>query len=107
MALDSKFANLADRFKVNRVSCILIDETQVQIGKDKAWVWLAFEPYKRAFLGFHISWTRKQPNCLAFLKKAQGINMALSLFILIEALWYPLACKWARLIIAMAMNGRI
>ncbi|MEM3522016.1 MAG: hypothetical protein QXD78_03100 [Candidatus Bathyarchaeia archaeon] len=39
-------------FKPNSIECILIDETQIKIGKLKAWVWLVFEPYRRVFLGF-------------------------------------------------------
>jgi len=86
-----KFANLADRFKVNRVSCILIDETQVQIGKDKACVWLAFKPYKRAFLGFHISWNSL--SAWLFLRRLRGIHW------LVNGLGLS--------IIVMVMNGRI
>jgi len=89
-----KFANLANRVKVNRVSCILIDETQVQIGKDKAWVWLAFKPYKRAFLGFHISWNSLSAWLfLRRLRRKYGFKPIYTN----GGLWYPLACKWARL----------
>ncbi|MEM3754944.1 MAG: hypothetical protein QXE19_04580 [Candidatus Bathyarchaeia archaeon] len=32
-----RFAWIADRFKPNSIECILIDETEVQIGKLKEW----------------------------------------------------------------------
>ncbi|MEM2902316.1 MAG: hypothetical protein QXO32_06270 [Candidatus Bathyarchaeia archaeon] len=46
-----KLAGVADRFKVEGVACILIDEAGVQVGGCKAWVWLAFEPFRQVFLG--------------------------------------------------------
>ena len=48
---------VADRFRVSRreVGSILIDETMIRIGPSEAWVWIAFEPAHRQFLGFRIS----------------------------------------------------
>jgi hypothetical protein len=56
LGLIRRLAWLADRFGVDRVACILIDEAEVQVSGWKAWVWLAFEPHRRAFLGFHLNW---------------------------------------------------
>ncbi|MEM2896893.1 MAG: DDE-type integrase/transposase/recombinase [Candidatus Bathyarchaeia archaeon] len=64
-----RLSSLADRFKPGGVECVLIDETQIKIGDKEAWVWLAFEPYRKAFLGFHISFTRNSLDAWIFLKR--------------------------------------
>jgi hypothetical protein len=51
----------------------------IDLGSKIILVWLAFELYKRAFLGFHMSWTSL--NCLLLSKKGLGENMALTIFI--------------------------
>jgi len=53
-----RFSFLEGRFRVKRgsVHSILIDETMIRIGGKEAWVWIAFEPLHRQFLGFRISY---------------------------------------------------
>jgi len=36
----------------------MVDETWIKVGSQEAWLWLAFEPYGRFFLGFYLSRTR-------------------------------------------------
>lgn len=38
-----------------RVSAFLIDETMIQIGNTKSWLWIAVEPVHRVVLGVYIS----------------------------------------------------
>ncbi|MEM3727068.1 MAG: DDE-type integrase/transposase/recombinase [Candidatus Bathyarchaeia archaeon] len=91
-----RFAWLADRFKPKGVECILIDETQIKIGDKEAWVWLAFEPYRKAFLGFHISFIRNSLSAWIFLKRLKR-RYGFKPIYTDGGPWYPLACKWARL----------
>jgi len=52
-----RFASLADRFRVKRreVQCFLVDETMVQIGSEKVWLWVAVDPYSGKFLALEPS----------------------------------------------------
>ncbi|MEM2897297.1 MAG: DDE-type integrase/transposase/recombinase [Candidatus Bathyarchaeia archaeon] len=83
-------------FKPEGVECILIDEAQIKIGDKEAWVWLAFEPYRKAFLGFHISFTRNSLDAWIFLKRLRR-RYGFKPIYTNGGSWYPLACKWARL----------
>ena len=40
--------------KKTRVTAFIIDETQIQIGSNKAWLWVAIEPLHRQILGVYI-----------------------------------------------------
>ncbi|MEM3522597.1 MAG: DDE-type integrase/transposase/recombinase [Candidatus Bathyarchaeia archaeon] len=91
-----RFAWIADRFKPDSVECVLIDETQIKIGNKEAWVWLAFEPYRKAFLGFHISFTRNSLDAWLFLKRLKR-KYGFKPIYKNGGPWYHLACKWARL----------
>src|SRR5574342_536385 len=42
-------------YPCKRVSAFLIDETMIQIGGTKAWLWVAVEPVYRVVLGVYIS----------------------------------------------------
>jgi transposase-like protein len=46
----------------------MIDETWIKVGSDEAWLWLAFEPYGRLFLGFYVSRTRSILTAKLFLQ---------------------------------------
>jgi transposase-like protein len=46
----------------------MFDETWIKVGSDEAWLWLAFEPYGRLFLGFYVSRTRNIPMAELFLQ---------------------------------------
>jgi hypothetical protein len=59
-----------DPFDVDKhdVNSIFIDETEINIGGNKAWLWVAYEPQLKAFLSFHISW--HQNSLMLFHKEA-------------------------------------
>ena len=42
-------------YPCKRVSAFLIDETMIQIGNTKSWLWVAVEPVHRVVLGVYIS----------------------------------------------------
>jgi putative transposase len=41
--------------KKSRITAFMIDETQIQIGSNEAWLWVAIEPiHSRTILGVYI-----------------------------------------------------
>ena len=50
------------------VNSIFIDETEINVGGKKAWLWVAYEPQLKAFLSFYISW--HQYSLMLFHKEA-------------------------------------
>ena len=50
------------------VNFIFINETKINIGGKKAWLWVAYEPQLKAFLSFYISW--HQNSLMLFHKEA-------------------------------------
>jgi len=69
-----RLSPITDRFSIDRgrVSYILVDETMIQIGKVKVWLWVAFEAERRLFLGFHISYQRNVWDAWVFLKRLRS-----------------------------------
>jgi len=47
-----RHSSVFDSFK-HEVKSIFIDETEINVGGKKAWVWIAFEPELKAFLSFY------------------------------------------------------
>jgi putative transposase len=41
--------------KKSRITAFIIDETQIQIGPNEAWLWVAIEPIHSRILGIYIS----------------------------------------------------
>ena len=54
--------------KRERVSAFIIDETQIQIGYNVAWLWVVVEPIHRQILGIYISRHRNMLVTELFLK---------------------------------------
>jgi transposase-like protein len=52
-----RFSHLNELFTVGRVRFFSVDETWIKVGSQEAWLWLAFEPYGKFFLGFYLSRT--------------------------------------------------
>lgn len=78
-------------YRRRRVSAYLIDETQVQIGHDEAWVWVAIEPVHRTVLGVYVSRHRNMLVAETFLRslvKLYGKHTVYS----DGGPWYPDAC---------------
>jgi putative transposase len=77
--------------KRERVSAFIIDETQIQIGYNQAWLWVAVEPVHRQILGVYISRHRNMLVTELFLKsliKLYGKHTVYS----DGGTWYPEAC---------------
>src|SRR5919197_2475101 len=51
-----------------RITAFIIDETQIQIGYNEAWLWVAVEPIHRQILGVYISRHRNMLVTELFLK---------------------------------------
>ena len=45
-------------FKRRKISKFIIDETQIKVGQDYFWIWVAIEPIDKVILGTHISLER-------------------------------------------------
>lgn len=93
-----RLAPIVGRFQIDRrmVSCILVDETMIQIARVKVWLWVAFEPCNRAFLGFHISYQTNILDAYVFLKRLRHRYGRKPIYT-DGASWYPEACRWLRL----------
>ena len=93
-----RLAPICDRFDVDRsmVSCIYVDETMVYIKGIQAWVWVAYEPVKKIFLAFRISYHGNTIDAYAFLTelvRRYGRKVVWT----DDAGWYKEACGWLRL----------
>ena len=66
-----KYSFVLDSFDVDKrdVNSIFIDETEINIGGKKAWLWVAYEPQLKAFLSFHISWHQNSLDAYYFIIK--------------------------------------
>ena len=93
-----KLGFLADRFAFGRdaVESFLVDETQIKVGAQEAWLWLAFEPRSRKILGFYLSRARNMLVAYNFLKELRRKYGKKTLYTDGGA-WYIQAAKWARL----------
>jgi transposase-like protein len=89
-----RFSFLASRFRVRRgsVHSILIDETMIRIGGREAWVWIAFEPAHRQFLGFRISYQRNILDAYYFIRHLRSRYGRKKPIWTDEGTWYPEAC---------------
>ena len=79
-------------YRRRRISAYLIDETQVQIGYDEAWLWVAVEPVRRTVLGVYVSRHRNMLVAESFLRslvKLYGKHIVYS----DGGTWYPDACR--------------
>jgi len=79
-------------FLAKRVRCFLVDETMVKVRGVEGWVWVAYEPYQRRFLGLWFSWTRSSLTAEAFLRRLvtrYGRHRVYT----DGATWYPEACE--------------
>jgi putative transposase len=93
-----RLGHMAEMFRVDRrsVECFFVDETMIQHGPVKVWLWIAFDPGTRKYLGFHVSATQNALAAWIFLKRLRGRYGRKPLYT-DGGSWYPLAAKWARL----------
>jgi len=93
-----RLAPVCDRFDVDRrrVHRIFVDETMIRIRGRQAWVWVAYEPMLKVFLGFRISYNQSTLDAYLFLKELRR-RYGLKPVYTDEGVWYPEACRWLRL----------
>ena len=53
-----KYLSKEISFKRRKISKFIIDETQIIVGQDYFWIWVAIEPIDKVILGTHISLER-------------------------------------------------
>ena len=73
------------------ISAFIIDETQIQVGHNEAWLWIAIEPIHHRILGVYISRDRNMLVAEAFLRsliRLYGKHTVYS----DGWTWYPEAC---------------
>ena len=87
-----RFSHLNDLFTVGRVRCFFVDETWVKVGSQEAWLWLAYEPYGRFFLGFRLSRTRNILTAELFLQGLMDRYGRCPVYT-DGGDWYPDACR--------------
>src|SRR2546428_2157818 len=68
-----RLAPICDRLDVDRrlVRTIFVDETMIRIKGRQAWVWVAYEPTLRAFIGFRVSYNQSILDAYLFLKEVR------------------------------------
>ncbi len=94
-----RLAPICDGFDVDRklVSSIFVDETMISIKGKQAWLWIAFEPGLRVLLAFRIGYHPQSiPDAYLFLKELR-IRYGRKPIWTDGGVWYPDACRWARL----------
>ncbi len=87
-----KLPPLERLFLARGTRCFLVDETMVRVGGVEGWIWVAYKPYQRRFLGLWFSWVRSSMTAEAFLRqliKRYGRHPVYT----DGAAWYPEACK--------------
>jgi putative transposase len=65
---DPKYVFPNKKKKSRITAAFIIDETQIQIGSNEAWLWVAIEPIRRTILGVYISRHRNMIVAESFLR---------------------------------------
>jgi putative transposase len=83
-------------YKRRKVSEFIIDETQIKIGDNYFWIWVAIEPDNKTILGIHISAERNMFVAERFL---QGLVNKYGKHPISTdgGTWYPQACRFLKL----------
>ena len=76
--------------KKSKITAFVIDETQIQIGSDEAWLWVAIEPIRHRILGVYISRHRNMLVAESFLRSL--VKLYGSIVYSDGGTWYPEAC---------------
>ena len=83
---------------------VVVDETAINIGGRRYWLWSALEPENRAVVSIHISMDRSGFTAYSFLlnlRRRHGVR----LIITDGGPWYVLAARWARLSHTVIVGG--
>ena len=93
-----RLAPLCDRFVVDRrlVRSIFVDETMIKVRGRQEWIWVAYEPARRIFLGFRISHNQSLLDAHIFLSELRNRYGRKPIWT-DDARWYPEACRYLRL----------
>lgn len=83
--------NPKQMFPCKRLVAFLIDETQVQIGSQEAWLWVCVEPVHSVVLGVYISRHRNMLIAEAFLRSLIQLYGKHTVYS-DGGTWYPEAC---------------
>ncbi len=75
------------------VKTFFVDETFVQLGKNKVAVWIAYDPIIKAVLGFHVSREPNSVDAYLFLLRLV-ITYGKRPVYTYSAMWHNGACRW-------------
>ena len=81
--------------KRKKIDGFIIDETQIKVGSQYVWLWVAIEPKKRQILKFDISFERNMlvaERFIASLLDSYGRHQVST----DGGTWYPQACKFLK-----------
>ena len=83
-------------FKRRKISKFIIDETQIKVGQDYFWIWVAIEPIDKVILGTYISLERNMLIAEEFLHSM--INKYGKHPVSTDGgTWYPQACRFLKI----------
>jgi putative transposase len=83
-------------FKRRRINEFIVDETQIKVGSQYIWLWVAIEPKHRQILQFDISFERSMLVAERFLSSL--LNTYGEHPISTDGgIWYPQACRFLKL----------
>ena len=73
----------------------VVDETVINVGGERVWLWVAIDPERRAILALYLSYTRNTLVAYSLLHelKKRGVKCVVA----DGANWYPIAARWARI----------
>jgi len=74
---------------------VIVDETAINIGGKRVWLWVAIEPERRALISMYVSETRNALVAYSFLSELR-LKHGVRHVITDGASWYCLAANWAR-----------
>ena len=93
----TRFKGLVHAISTNvRVSAFIIDETVIQVGNQKYWLWICIEPINNSVLGIYIS---KERNMLVAEKFIRSLVSKYGKHTVYTdgGTWYPETCNVLRL----------
>jgi putative transposase len=78
--------------------CIIVDETQLKVGSELIWLWVAIEPKNKQILSLSISKERNMFVAERFLSSVvKESGMHITTVSTDGGTWYPQACKFLKL----------
>lgn len=90
-----RFGELAREYvSQERARVVIVDETMVNVGGRRVWLWVAIEPERRILIALHLSKTRNILVAYSFLNmlRQRGVKQVIT----DGASSYPVAARWAK-----------